>query len=535
LSVYKNSGILQNHLYRFSKDQNLKSDSVFAKIIPQQLILCSYFDTNTIWFSNSKGLYNFNFSKKFVYNTTYSTILNKISITGDSVIYFGNNIEEIEKSDHNIFDFAYNDIVFEYSSPYFVQEQNTLYSYRLIGESEKWSSWTSETKANFTNLDEGDYLFEVKAKNIYNIQSSVAKFSFTVKPPWYRTSWAFILFGLLAIASIIAIVKINTKRLIAEKVRLEKIVAERTTEIRAKNVELEQQKEEIIAQRDEIEKQRDHVIKQKDEIEKQRDQIAEQQKSIMDSIHYAKRIQSALLPPTDLLLSFLPEHFVLFRPRDIVSGDFYWAYKRDNKIVIAAADCTGHGVPGAFMSMLGMAFLNEIVNKLDEVHAHLILNELRKNVKKSLRQTGKDNEAKDGMDISLCIIDFENMQLEFAGAYNPLYLIRNKDVETFKADRMPIGIYIKEKESFTNNTAQLQKGDCLYIFSDGYVDQFGGPNGGKLMSAKFKDVLLEVHQFDPNDQKQKLNDFIENWIAHTDSKGEKFHQIDDMLVIGIRI
>jgi tetratricopeptide (TPR) repeat protein len=169
--------------------------------------------------------------------------------------------------------------------------------------------------------------------------------------------------------------------------------------------------------------------------------LAYQKKQITDSIAYASRIQTAILPPGDFISKLIPQHFILFKPRDVVSGDFYWVTHKDNKMIIAAIDCTGHGVPGAFMSMLGFAFLNEIVNKEGELKANIILNQLRDYVKKSLHQTGKEGETNDGMDAALCIIDKENQELQFAGAYKPLYLIRNSKLELIKGDRMPIGIY----------------------------------------------------------------------------------------------
>jgi len=288
------------------------------------------------------------------------------------------------------------------------------------------------------------------------------------------------------------------------------------------------QNEEITAQRDEIQAQKDVVEKAKDKIERQ-------QKSIMDSIHYASRIQEAVLPPDEYLNKILGEHFVLFRPRDIVSGDFYWATESGNKTVIVAADCTGHGVPGAFMSMLGMSFLNEIVNKDGILQANIILNRLRENVKKSLRQTGKENEAKDGMDIAVCILDKTEMKIQYAGAYNPLLIIRNNEISRIKADRMPIGIYLREKESFTNNIIDVKKGDLLYIFSDGYVDQFGGENDSKIRSAKFKELLIENHKKSLAEQKAVLVKFLEEWMDHTDDTGRKYKQVDDILVIGIEI
>ena len=202
-------------------------------------------------------------------------------------------------------------------------------------------------------------------------------------------------------------------------------------------------------------------------IRRAKDLLAFQKKQITDSIEYASRIQTAVLPPGEYISKLIPEHFILYKPRDIVSGDFYWITHKDEKIVIAAVDCTGHGVPGAFMSMLGFAFLNEIVNKNTELKASTILNQLRDYVKESLHQTGKDDETKDGMDIALCIIDPENLRLQYSGAYNPLYLIRNDNFISLKADRMPIGIHIIEKESFTNHEIDIQTGDVVYMFTDG--------------------------------------------------------------------
>lgn len=263
-------------------------------------------------------------------------------------------------------------------------------------------------------------------------------------------------------------------------------------------------------------------------LEKQNHEIEKQKEEITDSIIYAKRIQNAILPSSDLANEILPEHFILFRPRDIVSGDYYWMHKVGNKVIMVAADCTGHGVPGVFMSMLGVSFLNEIVNKNNIHQPHLILNNLRAAVKKTLGQTGKDGEAKDGMDIALCVLDIDTMILEYAGAYNPLYLYRNGELLETKADKMPIGIYIREKESFTNHEIQLQKGDTFYIFSDGFADQFGGPDGRKFKSKPFKRLLGEIQTMNMADQKTRLIRIFDDWRGEID-------QIDDVIILGIRI
>ena len=256
--------------------------------------------------------------------------------------------------------------------------------------------------------------------------------------------------------------------------------------------------------------------------------LAYQKSQITESIEYASRIQTAILPPGDYITSVIPEHFILYKPRDIVSGDFYWITHKDGKTIVAAVDCTGHGVPGAFMSMLGFAFLNEIVNTNDDLSAGEILNQLREYVKKSLHQTGKDDEAKDGMDIALCIIDIDKRKLQYSGAYNPLYLIRNNNFISLMADRMPIGIHIAEKESFTNHEMDIQKGDVIYIFTDGYIDQFGGPESKKYRLSPFKEMLMKITNKPMSEQKEILEVEFNMW------KG-KIEQIDDVLVMGIKI
>ncbi|MFP4060062.1 MAG: tetratricopeptide repeat protein [Bacteroidales bacterium] len=268
--------------------------------------------------------------------------------------------------------------------------------------------------------------------------------------------------------------------------------------------------------------------KQNHEISNQRDQIFQQKMEITDSIHYASKIQSAVLPPDDYIKENFPDHFILYKPRDIVSGDFYWLTQQNGRVIYCAADCTGHGVPGAFMSMLGVAFLNEIVSKGHDISAAMILNELRKYIVQSLHQEGKEGEAKDGMDIALCIVDKENMKLQFAGAFNPLIKVRNNEIIEIRGDRMPIGIHINMKDDFTNHEIDIQKNDAFYIYSDGYVDQFGGDKGKKFMSKRFKQLLIEINKFSMQEQKQILENRLKEWMG-------QYEQVDDIIVIGARV
>jgi serine phosphatase RsbU (regulator of sigma subunit) len=286
----------------------------------------------------------------------------------------------------------------------------------------------------------------------------------------------------------------------------------------------------------EIEAQRDILITQKNQIEQINTEIK-------DSINYARYIQSSILPKPEQLESYLGEHFVLCKPKDIVSGDFYWISNIKNKTIIAAADCTGHGVPGAFMSMLGTAFLNEIVNKEYITHPGVILRRLREEVINSLQQKGERGEQKDGMDIALCTIDMENMKLQFAGAISPLYLVRASGTENFglihnvpdedkklyeiKGDFMPIGIH-EQMKNFTFHEIDLYKADIFYLFTDGFPDQFGGPICKKFGYKKFRELLLKNNYKTMPEQKIILEKELVEWMGNNS-------QIDDILVIGFRI
>lgn len=284
-----------------------------------------------------------------------------------------------------------------------------------------------------------------------------------------------------------------------------------------------------------IMQQKEEIEAQKDEIEHQKELIEEKNQEVMDSIRYAKRIQAAVLPNQEFLSSLSHDHFILLKPKDIVSGDFYWMTKRKQWTIVVAADCTGHGVPGAFMSMLGVSFLNEIVSKEHIYHAGHALDELRKYVVKSLQQKGISGEQKDGMDIVFVAINEETLTLEYAGANNPLYHVRNSELTEYKADKMPIAIYL-EMNPFTNHEIQLEKGDTLYMSSDGFEDQFGGPKGKKFMAKQFKQMIVANQDKSMEEQGQLYDKAIEDWKAFTDPvTGAPFAQIDDILVVGLKI
>jgi serine phosphatase RsbU (regulator of sigma subunit) len=306
---------------------------------------------------------------------------------------------------------------------------------------------------------------------------------------------------------------------------LEQKVMERTREIN-------EQKEEIESQRDEIEAQRDLVFAQKNEI--------------TDSINYAKRIQLALLPRKANLDLIMPEYFVLCKPKDILSGDFYWIREAEGSLIIVSADCTGHGVPGAFMSILGITLLNEQLGKGRLEDPGEILDSLRTKVKEMLVQQGKVEEQKDGMDMAIAIIHKEKRELQFAGANTPLFLIRESSQLTgdepgaevpvvsngshlfeLKGDRQPFGVYWKETK-FTNHRVKLRDRDTLYVFTDGFIDQFGGEQRKKFKTYRFKELLLSIQHEPMHKQKQLLDDAFSSW------RGD-IEQIDDLCIVGARI
>jgi serine phosphatase RsbU (regulator of sigma subunit)/Tfp pilus assembly protein PilF len=272
--------------------------------------------------------------------------------------------------------------------------------------------------------------------------------------------------------------------------------------------------------------------KQSQELKEQREELMLQKEEIISSITYAKRIQSAILPPEVYINELLNENFILYLPKDIISGDFYWIKQVKNYIILTSADCTGHGVPAAFMSMLGISCLNEIVQSREFTHANQILNELRKEIKHSLRQTGKKEEMRDGMDIALCVIDRKNNIMQYSGAHNPLYIISNNngnsEIKEIKADPMPVGIHFLGDKSFTNHEVQLEIGDTFYIFSDGFIDQIGGENNHRFTSERFKKLLVTIYDQPLYEQKEILEKTLKDWMgAHP--------QTDDILVIGVRV
>jgi len=463
-----------------------------------------YQDADRIcWFGTSEGLIRYEIINSRDYSAGFPVLMRKVVITrSDSVLFSGRYyvsdttgfriVSEQPQSFKPAIKFVDNSLRFDFSASFYEHTDKMMFSCRLEGFDPGWKNWEHKYYQEYTNLHEGSYVFHVKARNVYGQVSNEAQYSFTILPPWYRSVFAFILYIAALLFLVWLIVKIYSARLKRENIVLEGIVKERTAE----------------------------VVRQRDVLEYQKNEIE-------DSIRYASRIQNAVLPASQDFTDLVPESFVFFRPRDIVSGDFYWVSKVENKLIISAADCTGHGVPGAFMSMLGVAFLNEIVNKDHIVKPDIILGKLREKVIEALQQQGISGEAKDGMDIVVISIDFIEMKLNYAGAYNPLLMVRNTQLSEIAADKMPIAIYERMRE-FTNHEIKIEKGDLFYFFSDGYEDQFGGPEGKKFKGKKFRELLVEISSRPMKEQKEIIESTFIKWKGVQD-------QVDDVVILGVRI
>ncbi len=413
-----------------------------------------------------------------------------------------------------------NSFSLEFAALHFSNPKQNRYKYKLEGFDADWV-YSDEGYANYTNLDYGEYVFKVHGTNadgVWNEQG--IGLVIVVKPAWYETFWirGFILIGL--IFGSYAFYTWRVRRIEYKKQQLERLVAERT-------VQLEIQKREIEEQASSLQTANDQIIHTSDEIEKKN-------KDITASIVYASRIQKAIMPKLSELRAAFPKgYFRFFKPRDIVSGDFYWFAQKDEKLIIAAADCTGHGVPGAFMSMAGDAWLDQIVNGRDIVRPDLILNELHRITKKSLKQdieisSVDDKTARDGMDIALCCIDTEKHILGFAGAKNPLIYIQNGKSTLIKGDKSTIGgLYTENDYHFTLHRIILGADTTCYIFTDGFQDQFGGKTGRKFSVKRLEELLFSIHDQPVQSQYEIIGQVFDDWKAGS-------RQIDDILIVGFK-
>lgn len=419
------------------------------------------------------------------------------------------------------FSYNQNDITFNFIGLNFSNASRIKYTYTLEGLDEQWHEDYGINKVVFQHLPPGRYKFILKACSSEGICiDKNIEFAFEIIPPVYKRTWFIVLMLVLIIACVFAYITFRTRYLREAKLMLETQVKERTLEIEQKNLSLIDKNVEIITKN----------------------------KEITDSINYAKRIQEAILPSTASFRKLFPKAFILYQPKDIVSGDFYWYadikakaknQSDENDIYVAVADCTGHGVPGAFMCMIGSSLLNQIVQETSDYRPATTLEQLHIGIREALKQ--QETETRDGMDIALCHINRKKQQIEYAGALRSLLIYRGETykqkyatehhgilIQEIKADKHPIGgLQNEEKRQFTNHTLQYYPGDTIYLFTDGFADQFGGPKGKKLMSKKFKEILSSVQDKNMLDQYKHLEKFLKEWK-------EGYDQVDDILVVGIR-
>ncbi|MFH2096024.1 MAG: tetratricopeptide repeat protein [Bacteroidota bacterium] len=344
-----------------------------------------------------------------------------------------------------------------------------------------------------------------------------------------RLAIIFIISGLI-LTAVFAVLLISRLRITR---RQNRIIEKQKIVVDEKNELLLQQNAEIMAQRDEIEAQRDLVTRQKEE-------LTEVYKELTDSIRYAKRIQNSALTDIEQMKQFFADVFVFFRPKDVVSGDFYWFAKVEDKLVFSVADCTGHGVPGGFMSMLGISLLKEIVVNEYITQPDVVLRRLRKELIRSLGYTGKSGEpvestsgtaVNDGMDISLCCLHMETMTLQWAGANNPLLIVGKENVRELKPDKMPVGMHVK-MDKYTLHEMSIEKGTMLYLWSDGFQDQFGGEDGKKYMARRFREYLISLADKHAGEQEALIGKTLGEWMK---VNSIKYDQTDDITIMGIRI
>lgn len=411
---------------------------------------------------------------------------------------YRNEKGEFEKyiEDGQTVNLSYKDyyVYVEFAALEFTNPRKNSYKYKLEGTSENWEDLGNTNSIPFYNLSYGIHNLYVMGSNNDGIwNKKPLKLTIIINPPFWLTIYAYISYFIIVFLIIFFYIKSKSKKLrkAQQLLRIKQLASL--------------------------------------EIQKQKRELEVKNKSIFDSINYAQRIQQAIMPSEYLFKKLLPQSFIFYRPKDIVSGDFYWITEKNDKIFIAAVDCTGHGVPGAFMSIIGFDLLRNITKEQGVDDPAEILNKLNKGVSDTFSKNVDENDVKDGMDLSLIVMDKKNEEITYSGAMNPLYIIRNNKLIIVKGNRFSVGkISDNEKNTFDSHKIKVYPNDMIYIFSDGYADQFGGQFGKKYKFRRFKHLLLTIHKLSPKKQKEFLSDNLNSW------KGE-LEQVDDILIIGIKI
>lgn len=487
----------RNELLRFDEFNGLPSKTVSHR--------CVFLDAkNRLWIGTANGMsYSLGIDKAL--SKTPTPFFITMNINGN-LLHLANKEKYVFKNN------SYLETNFASLS---YPANKILYRYRLVlNGDELWSVPSTKSEIIFPQLASGKYILEIKAlQQGAFLWSDTLQFEFSIETPWHLRWWAFILYTILLACVILVATRIYARRLLVEKNKLEATVLARTKEI-------ELQKQEITLQKDELDT-KSKLLQQKND-------------NVMASINYAKRIQDAMLPSTEKMTQLFPDSFILFKPRDVVSGDFYWcsetslSFKKDlSRQIVAAVDCTGHGVPGAFMSLIANSLLEQVCNIRGLEHTDQILAELHKNLQIALQQETTDNH--DGFDIALCIIDKANQQIEFSGAGNPLYFVKDDTFQMIKGNVGGIGGHSKKKANeFTRHIVYFDKEIIFYICSDGYHDQFGGEENKRYSSKRLRENLAQIHKLPMISQKEKVENNFIAWKRH-------YKQNDDFLLIGIKV
>ncbi len=450
-------------------------------------------DENYLWIGTNNGLTRYDSRFDYLNSTPPLLVLNDIKLNFQTPDWKKLGIEIDAKShlpNELLLKHTQNHLTFDFQA---VTTDNIKYQYILEGLDADWTPLTEKTEAVYPNIPPGEYVFRVKAVNSDGTWSKdELRYTVIIYPPFWQTWWFRISVAALIILIVVSIFRWRTAQLAKEKKILEIKVQERTVELSHANSQLSVAIEDI-----------------------------------KDSIHYAKRIQDSILPDDEMFYKVMSEAFVLFKPKDIVSGDFYWVSNKNGLVIYATCDCTGHGVPGGFMTMLGSSFLNEIVNEKGITDPNEVLNLLRERIIISLKQTGAEGENKDGMDMVLCIVDRKAKTLSYSAANNGFYILRKGELIEFKPDKQPIGFY-SEHKPFTTHKVDLQDDDLIYTFTDGYADQFGGPKGKKFKYKQLEDILVAISHLPLQDQRDILNKKIEEWM-------HDYEQVDDICLLGLKV
>jgi serine phosphatase RsbU (regulator of sigma subunit)/streptogramin lyase len=455
-----------------------------------------------VWFGTTNGLFRYN--PKYDYNTKVAP---KLSLTGIRLAYqkvdwkqFTDSVDTRTNIPQNLtLSYENNHLTFDFQA---LTTSDVKYSYKLEGLDKEWSPLSVSNEANYTNIPPGrTYIFKVKAINNNGVESDGStSFTFIIKLPWWQTWWFYLLVIALITLAVVMYINHRTAKLAEEKRVLEEKVVERTLELKNSNTRL-----------------------------------SEAINAITDSMNYAQRIQQSFLTSEKVLNEILNDYFILYKPRDIVSGDFYWSHDLPDRTIVACADCTGHGIPGAFMSLIGLSLLNEISHSKGIIEPAAILDELRRIIILGLNPENSDSGGKDGMDITLISIlkskNTDEVKVQFAGANNVLCVVseRNNQLELleYKGDKQPVGFYSNMKP-FTQQEILLKKGDMIYMFTDGYADQFGGEKGKKFMARQLKKSLLAISEMPTGAQKQNLDTTLISWQGDLE-------QVDDVTILGVKL